>query len=180
LKSYKQLSASLEIIDLKGKQLKSKSIVINVPANQLTYCFMAELPSELPANYMIRLILSEGNNVLSQNEYWRSTQENGNYDSFNHMAETRIVAKVVSQEKGKVSFIVSNPTKSPVIGLKFNLRNTESGKIILPANFSDGYFTLFPGEKKRMEVEWNSLSADKTEVVVEGYNLKTLSLLLAQ
>lgn len=180
LKSYDQANASLELFDLKGKLLKSKSIKTNVPANRLTFCFIAETPSELPAAYMIRLSLSEGNNVLSQNEYWRSKEENGSYLSFNQLAETPLTAKVVKQEKGKVSFVVSNPAKTPVIGLKFNLRDTKSGKIILPANFSDGYFTLLPGEKKRMEVVWNSLTTENAEVIVEGYNLKTLSLLLAQ
>jgi hypothetical protein len=180
LKNYYQLKATFELFDLKGKLLKSKSISTDVQANQLSYCYMAETPSKLPPAYMIRLTLSQGSNVLSQNEYWRSSLENGSYVSFNQLAEARLVAKELKQEKGKLSFIVSNPTKTPVIGLKFNLRDQKSGKIILPANFSDGYFTLMPGEKKHMEVGWNSNAAENTEVVVEGYNLKTISLLSTQ
>jgi hypothetical protein len=77
-----------------------------------------------------------------------------------------------------VTFIISNPTKSTVIGLKFNLRDTNNNKIILPANFSDGYFTMFPGEKKLMVADWNPSEQKTLEVIMEGYNLKSQSLFI--
>ena len=79
----------------------------------------------------------------------------------------------MKQENGKVIFVVFNSAKSPAIGLKFNLRESISGKIILPANFSDGYFTLLPGEKKQLVAEWNNSEQKNQEVIVEGYNLKS-------
>ena len=176
LKNYTQLSATQELFDLKGKKLYYKNIKTKVSANQLTDCFTAELPSGMPAVYLLRLTLSEGSKVLSQNEYWKSNQEGGRFDEFNDLAEIRLTAKVVKQQKDTLIFIVSNAAKSPAIGLKFNLRDPKSGKIILPVNFSDGYFTLLPGEKKRMVVEWNSSELKNPQVIAEGYNLKSQSL----
>ncbi len=176
LKNYTQLSATQELFDLKGKKLYYKNIKTKVSANQLTNCFTAELPSGMPAVYLLRLTLSEGSKVLSQNEYWKSNQEGGRFDEFNDLPGILLTAKVVKQQNDMVIFVVSNAAKSPAIGLKFNLRDPKSGKIILPANFSDGYFTLLPGEKKRMVVEWNGSDLIKPEVVTEGYNLKSQSL----
>ena len=178
LKQYNQLNATLELYDLKGKKLFSKTNPIKVLADQLTNCFAAEMPSGLPSVYLLRLSLSEGNKVLSQNEYWKSNLPDGNFNEFNSLAEVHLAAKVIKQETGKVTFLVSNPTKSTTIDLKFNLRDPKSGKILLPANFSDGYFTLLPGEKKQMTVEWNHSAQKNPEVIVEGYNLKSQSLFM--
>jgi hypothetical protein len=172
-KQYKQLIATLELYDLKGKNFYSKTSPIRILANQLTNCFTAEMPAGLPSVYLIRLTLTEGNVVLSQNEYWKSNLPDGNFYEFNSLAEAQLKAKVIKQETGKLTFVVSNPTKSTVINLKFNLRDPKSGKILLPANFSDGYFTLLPGEKKQIAVEWNSSGQKNPEVIVEGYNLKS-------
>ena len=176
LKNYAQLSATQELFDLKGKKLHYKNVKIKVSANQLTDCFTAELPSGMPAVYLLRLSLSEGSKVLSQNEYWKSTQEGGRFDEFNDLGEIRLTAKVVKQQNDMVTFVVSNAAKSPAIGLKFNLRDPKSDKIILPANFSDGYFTLLPGEGKQIVAEWKSSEFNNPEVIVDGYNLKSQSL----
>jgi hypothetical protein len=180
LKNYNLLNAALELFDLSVEKLNGKSKIIKVLANQLTYCFTDELTPTLPAVYLVRLTISDGKKVLSQNEYWRSALQGGSFDSFNHLAETRLTDKVVKHENDKVSFVVSNPTKSTVIGLKFNLRDPKSGNIILPAYFSDGYFTIFPGEKKQMEVKWNSFDQKNAEIVVEGYNLKSQLLFVTE
>jgi hypothetical protein len=171
-KKYNKLEASIEYYNLNGKRLNSKKINIDVLANQLTYCLTADLTSGLPPVYLIRLSLSQGKNILSWNEYWQSTNPKGSFIDFNQLAEPHLISKVLKMENGKVSFIVSNPTNSTAIGLKFNLLDPESNRIVLPAYFSDGYFTLLPGEKRQMEVEWNSLDCNKVKVVVEGYTFK--------
>jgi predicted component of type VI protein secretion system len=65
-----------------------------------------------------------------------------------------------------------NPSKLPAIGLKLNLRDPMSNKIILPAYFSDGYFTMLPGEKRQIEVDCISKNTQNIAIVAEGYNLK--------
>ena len=172
LKSYNQLNALLELFDLNGKKLNSKSINTKVSSNQLTYCFTAELASGQNDVYLIRLTLSEGKKILSQNEYWRSNLEVKSFDDFNNLPETYLKVKVLKQDEGMVSFEIMNPSRAPAIGLKFNLRDQENGKIILPAYFSEGYFTMLPGEKRQIDVACDSHNFKNTEVVVEGYNLK--------
>jgi len=172
LKNYSQLNALMEIFDIKGNKLKTKKISTEVLPNKLTYCFNAEFPSDLPDVYLIRLILSDGGKKLSQNEYWISNQANQRFDLFNHLPSTSLKAKVLKYGKGKVSFEVFNPNILSAIGLKLNLRDSKSGKAILPAYFSDGYFTMLPGEKKLIEASWDSSNTNNSQIVVEGYNVK--------
>lgn len=180
LKEYNKLVASFEIFDFSGRKLYSKKVITGVLANQLTDCFTAEIPDGMPAVYLIRVMLSDGKKVLSQNEYWKSTRKNGSFDEFNSPSDTRLSSKIVNQEPGKVTFVASNPTKSTIIGLKFNLRNSKSHKLILPAGFSDGYFSLLPGEKKQLVADWDPSVTNDPEVIVEGYNLKSQTLFVTK
>jgi len=172
LKSYNQLKVLLELFDLHGEKLNSKSINTKVLSNQLTYCFTAEPPSGQNDVYLIRLTLSEGKKILSQNEYWRSNLVAKSFNDFNNLPETYLKTKVLKQDEGVVSFEIMNPSKIPAIGLKLNLRDQENGKAILPAYFSEGYFTMLPGEKRQIEVDWISKNTKNIAVVAEGYNLK--------
>jgi hypothetical protein len=139
----------------------------------LTDCFVAELPEATPTVYLARLTLSEKTKVISQNEYWFTNEKDGRFDEFNQLAAASLSAKIGKQEiSGKVLVSISNSGKIPVVGVKLNLRDPQTGKIVLPANFSDGYFTMLPGEKKQVEVEWNRSQTGSPEVIVEAYNLK--------
>ena len=173
LNGYKQLTAKMELFDLNGKRLSSKSLSIAIQANKLTDCFVAELPSETPQVYLLRLSLFNKNVVISQNEYWRTTEKDGRFDELNQLAQALISTKIGKlQSSGKVMVSILNQGKVPAIGIKLNLRDTQTGKIVLPANFSDGYFTLLPGEKKQIQVDWNRSVIGSPEVIVEAYNLK--------
>jgi len=176
LKYYKNLFVQVELFDLKGRRIFKKSIKTDVPANQLTECFTAELPETLPSVYLLRLSLAEGDKLLSRNEYWKSSDTDGSFNEFNNLKDVHLSAKIIKQHSGKITFVVTNPSESASIGLKFNLRNPVNGKIILPANFSDGYFTLLPGEKKVLVVDWNSSILKDPEIIAEGYNVKSQSL----
>jgi len=178
LKKYNKLTVTQELFDLKGKKLYRKSITIKATANQLTDCFTVELPKVLPSVYLIRLSLSEENKILSENEYWKSTNKDGSFDEFNTLTEITLSAKILKRENGSVTFIIENVSKLPAIGLKFNLHDPNNGKLVLPAYFSDGYFTLLPGEKRQIMAEFTNSNIKNLEVISEGYNLKYQSLLI--
>jgi hypothetical protein len=176
LKGYGQLTAIIEFFDLTGKKLSARQINIASPANKLIECFTAEPPAKLPAVYLIRLTLKTGINILSINEYWKSSN-NESFAAFNELPAPKLVAKVISRTEGKVAFEVSNSSKVTALNLKFNIRDAASKELILPAYFSDGYFTILPGEKRVVLADWADSSSQPKEVVVEGYNLNPVSLL---
>jgi hypothetical protein len=177
MKSYAKLQAKLEVFDLNGMKLAVMQNDVDAQSNRLTESFTAQFPMQLPDIYIIRLTLSDKNRVYSQNEYWKSSQSSGSFAGFNKLANPNLTAKVLNYEGNKVTFVVANASKVPAIGLKFNLRDPKSGQIILPAYFSDGYFALLPGEKKQMVVEYDHEKFVNPEIITEGYNQKSKTLI---
>jgi len=61
------------------------------------------------------------------------------------------------------------------LGIKLGLRDVQSDKRILPAIFSDGYFTLLPDEKRRISVGYKR--GGPVNISVEGYNFNNQNLI---
>jgi hypothetical protein len=103
--------------------------------------------------YLVRLQLKDASGrVFSVNEYWKTRQRGGDFKSFNELPDQLLQATWVGSSGDRVAYRLQNPGKSPVVGIKLNLADA-AGNLRLPALFSDGYFTLLPGETRTLEVE---------------------------
>ncbi|NJK98171.1 MAG: hypothetical protein HC830_04180 [Bacteroidetes bacterium] len=124
----------------------------------------------------MRLYLLEKNGLVrSVNEYWKVKPEK-NFRELNNLPPAIVTGKPVKKGmKNTVQFQVSNTSKVPAIALKLNIKNAMTNEIILPAYFSDGYFTLMPGESRIVSVEYNS--AEPVKITAEGYNIKESDLI---
>ncbi len=175
LKKYSQLKASLDIFDLTGKKLQTQNWITDVVPNSLTSCFTAELKGELPSVYLIRFSLSDGNRMYSLNDYWQCRSDS--FDDFNKLAEVNVEAKRLTGKGGEVEIQLVNKGKDPAVALKFNLTESSTGRIVLPAYFSDGYINLLPGEKRILKVSGLTGDIKGLQVVCEGYNLPVKKLI---
>ncbi|MDF1572165.1 MAG: glycoside hydrolase family 2 TIM barrel-domain containing protein, partial [Bacteroidales bacterium] len=148
-----KLMAKAEIFNLNGKSLAVQKAVQNAVANKKTESFKVEIPTKLPKVYLIRLTLLRNNKVISQNDYWRS-DNNESFSEFNHLKSPELTIKFLEKTGNNASFQIINNDKVPALAVKMNLIDASSGQRILPAYFSDGYFNLLPGEKRTLSVEW--------------------------
>jgi hypothetical protein len=123
----------------------------------------------LPEVYMVRLQLNAlDGKVLSTNEYWKSNKETGNFLAFNKLQDVTLNINKSKSMNSKWLIEVENKSTSPVVGIKLNLSDVNNN-ILLPAYFSDGYFTLMPMEKR--EIEFNYTGNEKAvKIRTEGYN----------
>ncbi len=171
LKSYHQLIVNQEIFGLDGKKIYEKSQHSSALSNRLTECFKAELPAELPPIYLVRLSLTDGKVVLSENEYLMSSGDDENFQTFNLLPKVNIKVKIIKIEKGpetQVEFEVTNPSKTPAIGIKLNLLDSETNTRILPAYFSEEYFSLLPKETRKITAKYSR--NEPTKISCDGYN----------
>ena len=170
------LMVTMTYHDLAGKKISAKTVRdVDVPANSRTDLFRAELDG-IKCNFMVRLVLSDRKGkVITVNDYMMRGEGTEDFTAFNSVGKAEVKARRLSSKNQSVQrFEITNTSRNIAMNLKFNLRNPETGEIILPAYFSDGYFHLLPGEKRTLEVR----SASTGAITVEGYNVDNTTLKL--
>lgn len=182
LKTIQNVKVEFNLYNLRGEKIFTESRKINILPNQLTDCFTPVLPLELPEIYLTRVLITDKKNrQLSINEYWKSTSDDGNFKKLNQLPQVELSGKIIKQSNGKstmLEFVVSNITKTSAVGIKLNLRNGKTRERILPAYFSDGYFTLFPGESRVMTVD--APETGPRVISTDGYNVTNTSIISIQ
>jgi hypothetical protein len=170
LNSYDGAVAIINIFDVNGKSVYTNSHTVNVPMNNKVDVIKLDPPSmNLPTVYMIRLQLTnKSGSVLDENSYWKTSNE---FTAFNQLSNVSLTGKAINVSATKAMVMLENKSNVPAIGIKLNLVD-EANNIVLPAYFSDGYFTLLPGEQKNIMVEYPS--ANKAlRIKTDGYNNTT-------
>ncbi|HEX7366078.1 MAG TPA: glycoside hydrolase family 2 TIM barrel-domain containing protein, partial [Pelobium sp.] len=177
LKTLKDAVVTLDIYDLKGKSVYTQKASLDILSNQLNIAFKATLPADLPNNYLVRLILKDKNgNIISDNDYWKHNRKASNFLALNDLTNPDLNIKVTATKKTEsvqTYFTITNNSSVPAVAVKLNLKSCSTKEIILPAYFSDGYFTLLPGESRKIKVEYPN--QDKpVEIAVDGYNIQNI------
>jgi len=127
--------------------------------------------TKLPAVYLVRLQLKDAaGRILSVNEYWKTRQRGGDFKAFNELPEQPLKATRIGTSGDRIVYRLQNPGKTAVVGIKLNLADAV-GNLRLPALFSDGYFTLLPGESRTLEVECTDAAGLRLRT--EAYNSRS-------
>ena len=119
--------------------------------------------------YYESILKDKKGNVLAANEYWKANTATGHFKAFNQLPVVTLSSKAVRLVTNQIKVELENKTKHPAVGIKLDALNN-AAQIVLPAYFSDGYFTLLPGEKKTILLEPVDTKAIK-EIKVAGYNV---------
>lgn len=155
-----------------GKLVSTREVKITVPANVKTDCFVADLPTN--GVYLTVLSLrDEKGKVISENSYWKKLGETSDLLALNSLAQVKLSGSILKKENGSFTFKVKNPSKTIAMSVKLNLRDKMTGKAILPAYFTDGYFNLLAQESKTIKVDYDpSLRFENMAISADGYNVE--------
>lgn len=178
--SYLNLTATLDVYDLVGQNVLTLKSKINSTGNELTTAFDAEFPSTFDKIYLVRLTLKNSQGmIISQNDYWKTFNQSKTFKEFNLLG-TPILKSSLSMpaisDKRHFKFKVTNTSAIPAISIKFNLRDSSNGELLLPAYFSEGSVNLMPGETKEITCTGPHANT-RMEVICQGYNLRQIKLL---
>lgn len=118
-------------------------------------------------------LLNAQKQVLSENLYWMPGHD-GNYSGLQEMKAATLKLSSKALEKGKVSLTLKNDVANPVAFFnRIAVINSNTGKRILPAFFSDNYLTVLPGEEKTVTIDFSDQGATPLSIEVYGWNVKT-------
>ncbi|NQU87810.1 MAG: beta-glycosidase, partial [Mariniphaga sp.] len=171
----KGLVVNAQLINLDGSVQWENEDVVNSNEDTTESPFKLEFPEGLSSTFFIKLSLTEGDKVISDNFYWKGIEE-GNFQALNSIPSVDIEAKTTVKADGDKWIIVTelnNTTNHPALMVRLKVAGSKSGERILPALYSDNYISLMPGESKSisMSVKAEDSRGEKPMVEISGFNL---------
>lgn len=119
--------------------------------------------------FLVLRILNLQKEPVSNNFYWLP-DSSGNYSGLQKIAATTPIVQAKKINEHVVQLTVTNPAGSPVAFFnRISLINTKTNERLLPAFYSDNYFSVLPGETKTIEIDYNHSLLDAS-VEIEGWN----------
>jgi len=178
-KSVANLKANLWIYNMDGTEKAHQTASVNAPFNAVTECFKLTVPANLSPTHFLKLRLTDNaGKIVSDNFYWRGTSAL-DYFGLSSLKPVKLVVTAPTSEAlatgmTKMTFDITNPAKSGAVAFAIRPKPVKpsTGEQILPVFMNDSYFSLVPGETKRVTFEFNPANAggEKPTVVVECWN----------
>jgi hypothetical protein len=181
LQDRKGLTAEAEIFNMDGTLFHRASAAIDCLANRAQAAMRLFQSGEdgagnLSEVHFIRLALKDSKGaVVRRNFYWRSKAE-GNYASLRKMEQVQVSAKTNSGAPGRVTVDVQNAPAGIALMIRLKLVDPSTGLLISPVFYADNYFSLAPGESRRIELHLpeSGRRNRKAQLLLEGWNVKPL------
>ena len=174
------LTAEASIYDMDGNSKFDQNSTIDVKSGTTVTCFPLDFSQATSAVQFIKLKLSRGNQVVSDNFYWHGTNGH-NFTSLSNMPHVQLTGQVKnvanpdSPDSSTLQVTVTNP--NPTIALMVSLkvvRDNAAQDRVLPIYYQDNYFSLLPGEKRTIEMQLDTSLVTDSKLLfkLDGWNLR--------
>ncbi|HEY3440874.1 MAG TPA: discoidin domain-containing protein [Paludibaculum sp.] len=169
------LTASVEVIDMSGVRRWTKAAALNSEEDSVQSPIRMEYPADLTPVQFLRLKLTRGAAVISENFYWRGTEQY-NYRALRDLPSVALQAVTKAERKGATWTLtteLTNPAKTPALMVRLKAVRAQTGDRILPVLYGDNYIALMPGEKRTIqtEVQEADTRGEQPRIMVEGFNV---------
>ena len=169
------LTVRVEILNTNGSVKWKKKVALDSLEDSVSTPLRMEYPPGLTPVHFIRLKLTHGTRVLSENSYWRGTKE-GDYRALRGLPKVLLDSKMhVDCRDGQwiLTTTLRNTSRQPALMVRLTAVREKSGDGILPAFHSDNYITLMPGEHRtvRTEITDADTRGERPRIVVTGFNV---------
>ena len=158
------LTAEAGIYNLDGTRKTEQKATLDSSPTAVADCFKLDFPADLSPTHFIKLrLVDRSGKVVSENFYWRGTKDL-DYSGLAELKPVQLAVNSRSSSSGTSTTIVAdigNPANSGTVAfaVRPKLLDAVSGDQILPVHMSDGYFSLLPGETRRVTMEFEPASA---------------------
>jgi hypothetical protein len=170
------LTARAEVRNIDGSLQWEKSVPVDSREDSTQSVIEMEYPHSVSPVHFLRLTLSRGAQVVSDNFYWRGVDDT-NFQPLRELPKVTIEARTSLAETSDgyvLTTELANNSAAPAIMIRLKPVRTTSGDRILPALFSDNYLSLMPGERRTITTEVSRADArgERPRIVVEGFNIR--------
>ncbi len=169
------LTARVELLNIDGSLQWEKSAPVDSTEDSVAAPITMEYPAGLSPVHFIRLKLMRGSVIVSENFYWRGTEEN-NYQALRSLPKVKVEAVTRVERQGSrwaLKTDLNNASAHPALMVRLKAVRSNSGDRILPAFYSDNFVSLMPGERRTIQtqIEDADTRGESPRIVVEGFNV---------
>ncbi|HWH70137.1 MAG TPA: glycoside hydrolase family 2 TIM barrel-domain containing protein, partial [Candidatus Sulfotelmatobacter sp.] len=170
------VTATATVYDLSGHPVQTRNLTLNAAADACTDAFTLDWPASGAHFARLELRAKKGQ-LLSDNFYWHARDEQ-QLQQLNTLPKVGLTGKVRVKNSAKGAILtgkITNPAKAPALAVRLVLRDSQTGQRILPAYYSDSFFSLLPGQSREFRIETRQAVA-KPQVDLDGWNVQPASL----
>jgi len=195
--ALKGMKVEAKIYDIQAKEKGSRDATLDLAADSSTKAFDLPTPDGVSTTYFVKLELHDAaGKLVSDNFYWLSTKldtldwtKRADTDytpqkDFADLTELSGLPKAklaiakslhVSGRNDTITLSIENKGEAVAFLVHPRLTRGKGGEDVVPVFWSDNYFSLLPGEKKSVTVNFDSaaLAGAAPEIAVDGWNVET-------
>ncbi len=176
-REFRKMHAEAWIYNMDGTLKGHQEAQVDSTADgAATDCFDLMFPPDVSPVHFIKLRLSDGAKVVSENFYWHGVKED-EYMTLNDMPKVKVSGSLTQKsENGKIllDVRVENPTSGIALMVALKVVKAHATRErVLPVFYGDNYVSLLPHETREIPVEFEAaqLEGDRPRVVVQGWNV---------
>ena len=168
------ITASIRLFDLHGKLISEQNKLISQEAHSVNLLPKITLPVSGSSICFLRLELKDPlGKVLDENFYWL-TAKSRSYADLNQLEKVKLQMTPENNSNTGHSIVVKNPGNETAFFIRIKVVD-EKGSLVLPLYLDDNFFTLLPGESRKVRLDCmdsgQSVSGAR-KASVEGWNIE--------
>jgi exo-1,4-beta-D-glucosaminidase len=179
-KKFSGLHMTATVYDQEMKKIGFEEKVFDLGADENRKFDKVQLKAPYQGISFYDLYLKDNTGkTLSHNFYWISSNGDAKADFtvLNNLPKVALKYNLTGGKQGdkyKYMLEIENPTTSLAFAVNPKFVKDQSRDLVLPVFWEDNYFSLMPGEKRKIAVEFNEsdLGGEKPVLVVGGYNVQ--------
>ena len=180
-KDFNDLKATAQLFNFEMQEIFSNELLVNVAADESKKVMDIEWPDDSVNIYFLNLMLEDASGEpVSSNFYWLSAKgdKHADFTGLKNLPEVTLNISASPLQKAgktnKLDLTIENPSSSLAFFINPKILKSTSKDLVLPVFWEDNYFSLLPGEKRTIKVEFNieNLDGEKPLLKVEGWNTK--------
>lgn len=183
--NLKNLKATAIIYNIKGEVVSSlgREAMLNVSNSNVSEAFILDFHNvaEQSPLLFIRLELTDENgNLVANNFYWHNVKKALDYTALNSLPNAKVSCRLKEiSNKGKTTnlqVLIKNESTTIAFGNRLRLINKLTKNRILPLITEENYFTLMPGEERKLTLKANKGQMEGgVELLLKKYGQKEIN-----
>jgi exo-1,4-beta-D-glucosaminidase len=179
-KDFNGLKADIKLYNFNMEEKYSKEVSVDIKADESKKVITGGWPKDLGDVFFLKAGLKDATGkVVSSNFYWLSVKsdETADFTALNRLPSVKLNYSVspLKKEGGKcfTTVEIENTSSSLAFSVNPKIIKRDSKELVLPVFWEDNYFSLLPGEKTTIKVEFNTedLDGEKAILAIDGWNI---------